>query len=196
MSKRTCSRNRVSITQSYPVVASLTTGANGARKLRTTLGNVRTSSIVVDTITPDGSETSDSVVLASRRELLTLLIPDRRGSIRHCAPFLAACDAKPLWKRNGQRAYSTIAIPKGLIVPDCCQAIMAIVAAEGTGTDQHIKDTRNGFALRRDYSAKKGPKRTYRIDGAPNTEEVGRPIQGEAEPTPLNNREAAREYWH
>lgn len=196
MSKRTCSRNRVSVSQSYPVVASLATGANGVRKLRTTLGSVRTSSIVVDTITPDGSETSDSVVLVSRKELLTLLIPDRTAPLRYCATFLAACDAKRLWVRNGQRAYSTIAIPKGLIVPDCCQVIMAVVPPEGTGTDQHIKDSRNGFALRRDYSAKKGPKRTYRIDGAPNTEEVGRPIQGEAEPTPLNNREAAREYWH
>jgi hypothetical protein len=157
---------------------------------------VRTASIVVDAVTPDGSETSDSVVIASRKELLTLIIGDDRGIRRKVAPFLAACDAKRLWVRDGQRAYSVKTIPKGLIAPDCCRVIMAVIAPEGTGTDQHIKDTRNGFALRRDYSAKKGPKRTYRLDGAPNTEEVGRPIQGEAEPTPLNNREAAREYWH
>lgn len=200
MSKRTSSKMRVNVNRSCRVCESLRTKKNGQREAKAVTDDgitVTDPNIKGTESVPDTSEISlTHREYNHRNDVLTLLVPDVGCIRKRAAPFLAAHAKRKIRKKDGIIEFALNAIPKGTRPPLGCRLVLGIVAPEGTGTDQHIKETRGGHAQRRDYSAKKGPKRTYRLDGRPNGEEVGRPIQGDTELTPLNNREAAQQYWH
>lgn len=195
MSKRTASKMRVNTTRSARVNVSLKTDKQGRKILRALDDyDIETKGFVAT----DLNDTSE-IDLAYRHynhkaDTLTLLVPDCGNARDRAREFIKQHAKSKIRTRDGMREYALNAIPIGTPPPDGCKLVLGVVAPEGTGTDTHMKDTRS--AQRRDYSAKKGPKRTFRNDGRPNDEDVGRPIQGDPELTPLNNRKAAREYWH
>lgn len=197
MSKRTASKMRVNVTRSARVAVSLKTDRQGRKILKTLDDHDIETKGIVKTDLHDTSEIDlEHRHYNHRDEVLTLLVPDVGCIRKRSAPFLAAHAKRKIRKRDGIIEYELTAIPRGTVPPSGTKLVLGVIPPEGTGTDQHMKETRGGRAQRRDYSAKKGPKRTYRLDGRPNGEEVCRPIQGDAELTPLNNRDDAQKYWH
>lgn len=197
MSKRTASKMRVNVTRSARVAVSLKTDKQG-RKILKTLDSqdVETKGVVATDLNDTSEVDLEHRHYNHKSDVLTLLVPDCGNARDRAREFLKQHAKRKLRTRDGMREYALNAIPLGTVPPVGCRLVLGVVAPEGTGTDTHMKETRGGHAQRRDYSAKKGPKRTYRLDGRPNGEEVGRPIQGDLELTPLNNREAAQQYWH